>query len=146
MNSNGPRTDPWGMPYGTWQLDDCLSRIRRDWCLSDRYEMNQFNALPLTPYDRLSRRKRILWSTASNAAVISRMASTDWLSELESSALMRLEYTFNSAVSVEWPCLYADWFGGSREWVSTCDCSWLLVKTFKQLWDERQVWDRPLIL
>ena len=88
----------------------------------------RWTSLPLTPYDRSCRRKRILWSAVSNAAVLSRTASTDWWLELESSALMRSEYTFNSAVSVEWPCLYADWFGGSREWVSTCDCSWLLTR------------------
>ena len=85
------RTDPWGTPCNTGQLDDCLSRMRMDWCLSDRYETNQCKALPLTPYDRSSHCKSILWSTVSNAAVISRTASTERLAELESSAPMRSE-------------------------------------------------------
>jgi len=72
-------------------------------------EVNQAteaSASPVISYDRC---KRIPWSTVSNAAVMSRKANTAWLSASESSALMRSEYTFVSAVSVENPRLYADW-------------------------------------
>jgi len=76
INSSGPSTEPWGMPYGTGQNGDCTSRRRADWDLSDKFDVNQSTApsFILKVCDRRSRRTE--WSTVSKAVVMSSRART----------------------------------------------------------------------
>src|SRR6218665_29549 len=102
----GPSTDPCGTPEVT-SLGDVSSPDRWTDCVRPfMCDSSQLSALSLIPKESDSRCIRMSWSTVSNAADISSSdRSASWP---ESMALTTSEKTLRSAVSVEWPRLYAD--------------------------------------
>ena len=74
------------------------------------------------PKDTFSRRMRIMWSTQSNAALMSSIPSR--VSFPWSAASKASDVTLRSAVSVEWQLRYADWCSGNRSlirrWSVSC--------------------------
>src|SRR6218665_1605444 len=102
----GPSTDPCGTPQVT-SLGDVSSPDRWTDCVRPfMYDSSQLSALSLIPKESDSLCIRMSWSTVSNAAdIFSSDRSASWP---ESMALTTSEKTLRSAVSVEWPRLYAD--------------------------------------
>jgi len=94
MNRIGPRTDPCGTPLWTSVVSEQRQPYRK-WC-----DRNPFSANPLIPYDTRIRRRRISWSTVSNAA--ERSSSVSATRSPLSSADSISDVTLSNAVSVEW--------------------------------------------
>ena len=74
MKRLGPSTEPCGTPWLTLVYEEDSSFTRTNWNLSDKYDLNQPNAVPLTPITCSS--YRMLWSTVLNAALRSNRTNT----------------------------------------------------------------------
>jgi len=89
INSNGPIDMKHLTTYLAY-LGFVATQVYQEWC-------KLRSSLPAKPYDRPKLRKRIP------------QYQTAWLSESESRALLRPEYTPMCAVSVKYLDLYVDW-------------------------------------
>ena len=116
MKNNGPRTEPWGTPNWTTVVEDVNPLYLMYCLLPTRYERIQLSTVPPNPNDTSSRRRRMLWSTQSKAALRSSIPRR--VSLPVTAAIRASEVTFKRAVSVEWLRRYADWCSGRRpfEW------------------------------
>ena len=106
---NGPRTLPCGTPVAMGEgVDLAESTATKHW-RPLRYEMSQFNTVPVTPKSSRARLVSMSWSMVSKAAD---MSSENRIVEEVSSMLFKMSFvTFKRAVSVECPCLKPDWSG-----------------------------------
>ena len=123
VNKTGPSTYPRGTPYSSRAGLDGRPFMTTDWNLSLKYESNHMSAIPHTSKVVSSLRKRIEWSSVSNAADRSSSVSTDTCPP--SAWSNRALVTSKTAVSVLWYFRYADWFSPTRlfsfRWVWSCD-------------------------
>jgi len=115
INSNGPIDMKHLTTYLAY-LGFVATQVYQEWC-------KLRSSLPAKPYDRPKLRKRIP------------QYQTAWLSESESRALLRPEYTPMCAVSVKYLDLYVDWWRGSNEWLSVnvSDCRQHVQTTYYAL-------------
>ena len=67
VKRRGPRTEPWGTPYGSEKASEKLLP-NLTFCLQfERLDLIHFNTMPSTPNQSLSELKRMSWSIVSNA-------------------------------------------------------------------------------
>ena len=145
--------------------------MRTDCDLPDKYDLNQFKAVPQIPCPDLNLSRSTSWSTVSKAALKSSIISKTLL--LSSMALNMSSCTHASAVSVLWNFLYDDCNSSYISllviWLcSTGPCliydvssdegmaagsgtSLMTVQPrcndlFNKLWNIDQIWNRPEIV
>ena len=63
MNSKGPKHEPWGTPQFKSKGRERTPCTETRWLLSDKYDLNQFRAVPRMPTSSDSLSKSIRWST-----------------------------------------------------------------------------------
>ena len=122
VNTIGPSTDPWGTPHTNDVGFDWVPLIRTDCDLPDKYDLNQFKAVPQIPSPDLSVSRSTSWSTVSKAALKSSIISNTLL--LSSMALNMSSCTPVSAVSVLWNFLYEDCNSSYKSLLVIWLCSW----------------------
>ena len=99
-NKIGPSTEPCGAPWLTLVCTDDSSLICTNWNQSEKYDWNQFRAVPLMLINCSSLCNKMSWSIVLNAALRSNRMRTDtnpW-----SEAIRRSLVTLAKAVSMLW--------------------------------------------
>ncbi len=117
----GPRTVPCGTPLHHLADIEHKSPMQTEKDLSFKYDLNHFKAVPLTPTSS-KRCNKILWSTASNAAV--RSSKIRITTFPESTAQKRSLKTLRRADSALWRDLKPDWNISITAFISKYDASW----------------------
>ena len=123
MNRICPRTEPCGTPKDTRRGVVESSFNCTDWVRSWRYDSKDRNYIPVIPNVKAIRRRRISWSTVSNAALRSNSdTSANCLFSIPSTTS---ENTLSTAVPVGWPLSPTS----SNELLASClqmSCDWSL--------------------
>ena len=74
---NGPKTLPWGNPYGRSASVDKISFIFTLWVFPSKWEIDQFKIVESKPKPSLSQIIKILWSIVSKVAERSKTTIID---------------------------------------------------------------------
>ena len=72
MNNRGPKHESWGTPQFKSKGRERTPCTDTRWLLSDKYDLNQFRAVPRMPTSSDSLSKSSWWSTVSKAALRSK--------------------------------------------------------------------------
>ena len=102
-NKIGLSTEPCATPWLTLVCTDDSSLICTNWNRSEKYDLNQFRAVPFMLINCSSLCNKIWWTIVLNAALSSNRTNP-W-----SEAIRRSLVTFAKAVSVLWMALNPDW-------------------------------------
>ena len=115
-SSQGPRQLPWGTLHsnhsGFHSVAFTLTRQLR----GRRYESTRANTVPFTPYWLCNTSSRMVWSTVSKAA--QRSIAIKAVTSCFSIPSRRSLTSLSKAVTHEWWRLCADWFLGTKLYVS----------------------------
>ncbi len=112
LKSKGLKTEPWGTPNCTEPILD-LHPPRDTNCLRfERKNLNQFNAVSVTPKTVFNQESKREWCKVSKAALRSSKIRID--REPESAAINRSLVTLTNAVSVLCNLQKPDWRASKR--------------------------------
>lgn len=99
MNNRGLRTEPWGTPCKTVEVEEVWPESVMKYFLSVRYDNSQSRVEPSTPSPP-SLWRRIEWLTVSKAVLRSNRRRMLWAPV--SAEVRRSLMTLTRAVSVQW--------------------------------------------
>ncbi len=111
MNKRGPNAEPWGTPWCNGDENDLMFFICTNCFLSERYELNHFRAVPVTPVPA-KRSSKTGCDMVSKAALRSRRMRME--RRPESAARRRSLVILTRAVSVLCLEQKPDWNGSNR--------------------------------